>query len=299
MADNETAERWTVPQACVWIYTRDLATVRELDPRAALSLSVAALAMPSVFDASACLLAALGRGYPTARARLEETDGYIPQTFWNDGGRFTDSPDHGVVIVAPGGQGSWTNVAVEADDCMGLWPSPAAILGDGVLSLGQAVAQLEPEPIDHPRWLLTHIAAIATGLNERAERVAVDPAALAHGVVDFEADTVTTRDGRLCWSQVTVELAPQPVEPEPALAPAAVEPTPAPLGKSARIGRPNSSQARAREYFARVYPTGTNATTRALREELEANKIYASDSTVERALERRRDSDRSSKARPK
>jgi hypothetical protein len=36
MADKETVERWTVPQASVWIRTRDHATVRELGlaPRA-------------------------------------------------------------------------------------------------------------------------------------------------------------------------------------------------------------------------------------------------------------------------
>jgi hypothetical protein len=235
MANKETVGRWTVPQVSVWIRTRDLATVRELGPRTARSLVMAALAMPDVLTASECLVAALRAGRLAASGRLVAAqvtatgkapdrilgDGResIPQSFWQDGADLSDDPDRGVMARAHRGEDRWIDLDVEAGACIGRWQPPAAILGDGALSLGQAAAQLDPEPIDRLRWLLTHPAAIVTGLNDRAERVTVDAAALALGVADIEADSVTTRDGRLCWSQVTIDLAPaavvEPAVPQP------------------------------------------------------------------------------------
>jgi hypothetical protein len=225
MADKETVERWTVPQASVWIRTRDLAIVRELGPYTACSLTMAALAMPDVLTASGCLVAALRMGRVAASGRLvqEMSDATyrilgddretIPQSFWQGdgeqaGGRLSDDPDRGVTAAEPGDAARWIDLDVEAGACIRRWQPPAAILADGALSIGQLAARLGPEPIDRLRWLLTHPAVIVTGLNDRAERVTVDAAALALGVADIETDALTTRDGRLCWSQVTIDLAP-------------------------------------------------------------------------------------------
>jgi len=230
MADNETAERWTVPQASVWIRTRDLATVRELGPRIARSLAIAADAMPDVLTASACLVAALRAGRIRASGRLARTGDAsdlgeeretIPPAFWHAGADLSDDLDRGVMARELRRAARWLDLDIEANACIGRWQPPAAILGEGVLSLGQAAGKLEPEPIDRLRWLLTHPAVIVTGLNDRAERVTVDAAALALGVADIEADTVTTRDGRICWSQVTVELAPAAGAATPPAAPLA------------------------------------------------------------------------------
>jgi hypothetical protein len=83
-------------------------------------------------------------------------------------------------------------------------------------------------------------------------------------------------------------------EPRGELAPVVTVPT-----VRAGLGRPASGQALVKDYIARTYPDGTAATIPDLRRELEAKKIYASTTTIERALGRRRDSDRSSKSRPK
>jgi hypothetical protein len=216
MADKETVERWTVPQASVWIRTRDLEIVRGLTPRTARSLFLACSAWPGVHAASDCLMAALRTGRVAASGRRMRLPDLIPgarrekspQEFWQAGADLSDDTARGVVARESGGAGRWVDLDVEANACIGHWQPPSAILADGALSLGQFAAQLRPEPIDRLRWLLTHPAVIVTGLNDRAERVTVDGPALAFGNADIEADTVTTHDGRLSWSAVMVELAP-------------------------------------------------------------------------------------------
>ena len=56
------------------------------------------------------------------------------------------------------------------------------------------------------------------------------------------------------------------------------------VAKSPRRGRPNTTKARAREYLDQKYPKGTAAAIRSLVDELKAAKIFASPTTVERAL---------------
>lgn len=209
---------WTVPQASVWIRTRDLATVEAMESP---SLAEAALAIPGTLDASACLLAALRTGRLIVRGRLarspsaivirplpellDDADRAVPAEFW-DGASFNDDPSRTVSAIPAdrGESGRWINLAVRANDCIGRWQPPAAILGDGPLSLRQFLERIDAPPLDRPEWLLTHPAVNVTGLNDRAERMTVDRAALARGVLDGGADTVT--DGRLCWSAVVVEL---------------------------------------------------------------------------------------------
>ena len=222
MADEETTERWTVPQASVWFRTRDLATVREMDPRTARSLVETALAFPGVLIASGCLVAALraGRFSTLGRLTLRQVtaagaapdrilgDGTsaLRKSFWQSGGALSDN-DGSDVAPAPDDAGRWIDHDDEANDCIGHWQPPAAILGDDPLSLGQVAAHLEREPIDYLLWLRTHPAVTVTGLYDRADRpvgIRVDRAALAREVIDCEADTVT--DGRLSWSAVKVEL---------------------------------------------------------------------------------------------
>jgi hypothetical protein len=50
---------------------------------------------------------------------------------------------------------------------------------------------------------------LVTGLNDRAERVPIDQMALVYGGRNLNTNTVATTDGRLTWSEVTVELLPQ------------------------------------------------------------------------------------------
>jgi hypothetical protein len=232
--------------------------------------------MPDVLTASECLVAALRAGRLNANGRLVSGqvtatgeapdrilgDGRetIPQSFWQDGADLSDDPDRGVMAREQGGAGRWIEIGVGATACIGRWQPPAAILGDGALSLGQAAAQLDPEPIDRLRWLLTHPAVIVTGLNDRAERVTVDAAALALGVADIEADSVTTRDGRLCWSQVTIDLAPAAgVEPTVVPQPETPSPDP-PLRKIDRVSQTDLCRADLRQLFPDGKAPGSYAT---------------------------------------
>jgi hypothetical protein len=217
-------------------------------PRTARSLTMAALAMPDVLTASEGLVATFRAGrfaaYGRLIARQVTTTGEAPerilgdgrekisQEFWTDGGDLSDDLELGVMARAPAGDAArWVDLDVEANACIGHWQPPAAILGEGALSIGQFAAQLEPEPIDRLRWLLTHPAVIVTGLNDRAECVTIPAAALAFGKADIEADTLTTRDGRLIWSTVMVDLA-LAITAEPA----PVEPAPAPAAPRRRVG---------------------------------------------------------------
>src|SRR5215831_9940848 len=124
-SDRDGARWWSIPQAAVWIRTRDLSAVQALDHRQQTSLFIAADTMPGVFPAATdCLREALKRGRLAARGRmalpeLAAADGepawrllsdgpeLVPESFWQSGGAFTDGLEHGVVAMAPGVQERW------------------------------------------------------------------------------------------------------------------------------------------------------------------------------------------------
>jgi hypothetical protein len=62
MTAAESARWWTVPQAAVWIRTRDRAAVDKLDERQSGSLALASMAIAGTLTASACLREALRLG---------------------------------------------------------------------------------------------------------------------------------------------------------------------------------------------------------------------------------------------
>lgn len=75
-----------------------------------------------------------------------------------------------------------------------------------------ALEELTPE--DPADWFLGHLAVIATGLNERGERVPIDRAVFLEPYrMDPVGNALMTGDGGLRWSAVMVELAPLAVPP--------------------------------------------------------------------------------------
>lgn len=211
---------WTVPQAAAWIRTRDRTAVEALDERQVKSLAVAALAIPGLLTASACLAEALRRGRFTARGQpvspelgaademayraLGET-GDIPESFWRRGGEFTDIDSEFVLAAAAHTAARYKDVAVDADDIVGHWQAPASLFAGGKLSLKEALARLWPAPEDQPIWLLTHPNVRATGLDAAGEPVVID---FGHPLrILPDCNAVETENGRLAWSAVTLGLA--------------------------------------------------------------------------------------------
>jgi len=201
--------RWTVPQAAVWIRTRDIECVRMLDRNAKRYLSVADEVVPEAYDGSLCLRAALqaGRFAVWGRRRSSGENEFIPQAFWQGGGVFIDD-ERGVSASGPGLPLAWQFVNVGADDCQAHWPAPASLLAGGSLALRAALDRLADPPEDYAQWFLRHPAVRVTGLDGQGQRVAIDPAVfVTAGVLDRQRNAVATADGRLHWSAVTVERA--------------------------------------------------------------------------------------------
>jgi len=71
MTEDDGEQWWTIPQAAVWIRTRDLSAVQALDFRQRTSLFIAADTIPGVFPtATDCLREALKRGRLAGRGRM-------------------------------------------------------------------------------------------------------------------------------------------------------------------------------------------------------------------------------------
>src|SRR5206468_12296735 len=69
--EDDSDRWWTIPQAAVWIRTRDLSAVQALDHRQEISLFIAADTIPGVFPAATdCLREALKRGRLAVRGRM-------------------------------------------------------------------------------------------------------------------------------------------------------------------------------------------------------------------------------------
>ena len=88
---------WTIPQAAVWIRTRDLGAVEGLNADQVRSLVLAADIRKGILAASDCLRAALkgGRLFAQGTASMDATPSKIPESFWQDG-EFSDNGDRGV-----------------------------------------------------------------------------------------------------------------------------------------------------------------------------------------------------------
>jgi hypothetical protein len=206
---------WTVPEAAVWIRRRDMAEVRALGPRERVNLSMATLTIQGAFDAAhECLLPVLREGRVAAYGRghgLEE----IPVELWK-GATFLDvwknkkTPVSVTAAWSDPQQTRWREVLVPAEYCQIYWPMPASILAGGTLTLAALAERLNKFDVIH--WLLDHPAISVTGLNDRGERVPIDRAVLVEGTRDYETNTLTTQNERLCWSQIAVAQA-QPTEP--------------------------------------------------------------------------------------
>ncbi len=299
---------WTVPQAAVWIRTRDHTTVERLDERERKCLPLAAMAIEDVTEgegalaASKCLGTALQRGRLGANGRraqlevvdamdepqpwiLETDDERIPEEFWKAANFLPSIGDEGDGAAVPGERERWLRITVLAADCIRLWPHPSSFLTRMPMPIGAAVADLMTEPAERLGWLLIRPDVTVTCLNAEGERVPMDRGIFRTS--DFTIDNTTnsmSAEGRR-WVSVMVGLAPVSAEMP-------VDETTTTQPKRARKGRPSDLQ----ERIAAIYPNGTDATSAEVVRQLKARQIYASKTTVERALGRRGDADRS---RPK
>ena len=261
MREEEGERWWTIPQAAVWIRTRDLSAVRALDSRQQKSLFMAADMIPGVFPAATdCLREALKRGRLAVRGRmalreLAGADGQpawqllgdepemVPQEFWQSGGDFTDDLEHGAVATAPGAQERWKDLVVEVDDCVGHWQGPESVLGQGRMPMNRV---LPTEPDDVAQWLLAHPDVVVTGVDGSGARVTIERGMFnVPLLIDRHNGVLMTEDGRTTWRAVELELAPSRApnaDAEP-LARWRNRPAPAPLKQSslAAPGSPTGS----------------------------------------------------------
>jgi hypothetical protein len=224
-------ERWTVPQAAVWIRTRDHTTVGSLGERERKCLSLAAMAIEDVTEgegaiaASKCLGTALQRGRLGAtgrRAQLEMVDGMdepqpwiletdderIPEELWKAGNFLPSIGDEGDSAAVAGERERWLRVTVLADDCIRLWPHPSSFLTRKPVPIGAAVADLMTEPAERLGWLLIRPDVTVSCLNAEGERVPMDRGIFRTSdfTIDNTANSVSA-DGRR-WVSVMVGLAP-------------------------------------------------------------------------------------------
>lgn len=295
MTEDEGERWWTIPQAAVWIRTRDLATVQALDFRQRTSLFIAADTIPGLFPTAAdCLREALGRGRLATRGRmalrelavaggepawrlLGDEPEFVPETFWQSGGDFTDDPEHGVVAAAPGEQERWKDLVVSADDCVGHWQAPGSVLGQDRMPMSRV---LPTESDDVPQWLLAHPDVVVTGVDGSGTRVAIERGMFGYPLlIDRHNGVLTTQDGQMTWRAVELELAP------PAPGADAEQRTSAPRA-ARRPGQKGHQRAAARAYIAEAYPDGVPArvSVSAIEAELRARGTPVSARTIRRAM---------------
>jgi hypothetical protein len=223
VTEDEGERWWTIPQAVVWIRTRDLSAVQALDGRQRVSLFMAADMIPGVFPAATdCLRQALERGRLAVRGRmalpelavaggemsyrlLGDQPEMVPEGFWQSGGAFTDDLDHGVVATAPGAPERWMDLVVAVDDCVGHWQGPESVLGQGRMPMNRV---LPTEPDDVAHWLLAHPDVVVTGVDGAGARVAIERGMFNNPLlIDRQNGVLMTQDGRATWRAVELELA--------------------------------------------------------------------------------------------
>jgi hypothetical protein len=199
---------WTVPEAAVWIVTRDPSKVRLLDAKARAWLFVAAEVVPGAWEASFELLAGLRKGRLLAsgwyRGRQPHGVGErIQPEFWQPPTEFSDGKTGVEALRGPGD--AIVGLLLESDDVMSRWESPQSLLDGNKIALGEAIGRLMHENL--PKYLLNHPEVCVTGLNSRGERVEIDKDVFqTNATIDRRNHAVTTADDRLHWSAVMVEL---------------------------------------------------------------------------------------------
>ena len=340
MREDDSDRWWTIPQAAVWIRTRDLSAVQALDFRQRISLFIAADTIPGVFPAATdCLREALKRGRLAVHGRkaLPELAGasgdlayrplgdepeMVPESFWQNGGEFTDSLAHGVVAVAPGEQARWNDLAVRADDCVGHWPAPASVLGEARVPMSRV---LPAEPDDIAVWFLAHPDVVVTGVDGSGARVAIESGMFnVPLLIDRRNGVLMTEDGEVTWRAVELALAsssaptadaepparwrnrpvpaplteislgapPSSEPPETQTQPAEAPPVPVaaasdkPRQPPRRSGHKGHQRAAAKAYLAKAYPNGIPAglSVSAIEAELRARGTPMSARTIRRAM---------------
>jgi len=121
----------------------------------------------------------------------------VPERFWQSGGAFTDDHEHGVTAAAPGAQECWKDLLVSADDCVGHWQAPAAVLGRARAPMSRV---LPTEPDDPAEWLLAHPDVVVTGVDGSGARVAIDKGMFNVALlIDRPNGALMTHDGRMIW----------------------------------------------------------------------------------------------------
>lgn len=294
VTEDEGERWWTIPQAAVWIRTRDLPAVRALDFRQRTSLFVAADTIPGLFPAATdCLREAFGRGRLAARGRialrelavpggepdwrlLSDGPEFVPERFWQSGADFVDDLEHGVVATALGEQERWKDLEVMADDCIGHWQSPGSFLGQGRVPMSRV---LPTEPDDVPQWLLAHPDVVVTGVDGSGARVAIDRGMFAYPLlIDRDNGVLTTADGHLTWRAVELELATLPTA-DRSTEHGKVRPR-------RRPGQKGHQRAAAKAYLEQAYTDGVPAgiSLSAIEAELRAKGIFVSARTIRRAM---------------
>jgi hypothetical protein len=304
---------WSVPQACVWIRTRNLVAVGDLDPRQALLLPLADHAKPGAVAASRCLRSALERGRFNARGRriVESAPQDIPRACWQAGGDFNIDID-GTGAVGARDSERWFNVAVDRGECVRHWPAPHSVLANGPVPIQHLIefGALHEGPEDNWAWFLGRDDVAVHGLNVHGHRVPIDRATLRTSPATIDSNGDLTL-GELGWSCVIVGPPPRrPVSKAPppvptvrgawlppaktveAVAAAETKPSTAPTvpivttEPPRRRGPPPRRRNQVAEWKAKHYPNGVpeGVTVVTLQAELKADNILVSEDTIRRAL---------------
>jgi hypothetical protein len=248
---------WTVPQAAVWIRTRDHAAVGSLGERERKCLPLAAMVIEDVTEgegalaASKCLGTALQRGRLGATGRraqlemvdamdepqpwiLETDDEPIPEEFWKAANFLPSIGDEGDGAAVPGERERWLRITVLAADCIRLWPHPSSFLTRKPMPIGAAVADLMTEPAERLGWLLIRPDVTVTCLNAEGERVPMDRGFFRTSdfTIDNTANSISAEGRR--WVSVMVGLRPVSAEMPVGETTTPQRPAPAALGQKAR-----------------------------------------------------------------
>jgi hypothetical protein len=207
---------WTVPQAAVWIETRNFSKVQNLDDRARAWLMVADEFVPGAYTASFELLAGLrdarlvATGFHQGRPLRRSGADAIEPSFWKAPTEFSDGAI-GVEAVRKAGDVR-VGLLLESDDVMSSWEAPHSLVDGEKIPMGEFIGRLMHE--SWPAYLLRHPELVVTGLSHMGQRLEIDKDVFqTNARIDRASHSVRTADGQLHWSAVMVELR---KTPEPA-----------------------------------------------------------------------------------
>lgn len=228
--------RWTIPQACVWLWTYDQAKADSLTPEDARLMMMG----PDILAPLACLRAALvaGRfpmwGRPVALMPdysdqiLNDVDEITPHAFWLADGGFSielEQEDIAATVYAPesidGPQfhRRWIRLYFDRDEIIGNWQSPRMLLGDGPCDLAGLVRDgyLRAGPEDNLSWLLGRDDVTVERFDsDSVQLVKINPRTLAMSRPEIDGDDLVLSGARLPGVVLSLSLR----QPEPQGAPA-------------------------------------------------------------------------------